>query len=66
MQAPLDWYLHNKGCTYSILKDSNFTTSHKVLNGKAIDLQEQGMGKRAKRADSLIHEEKEKFGARVF
>ena len=45
MQASLDRYLCDKGCTYSILKDSNFTTSRKVLNGKAIDLQEQGMGK---------------------
>ena len=40
MQTSLDRYLRDKRCTYSILKGSNFTTSRKVLNGKAIDLQE--------------------------
>ena len=46
MQAALDRYLRNKGYTYSILKDSTFSTS---LNGKAIDLQEQGNGEESKK-----------------
>ena len=61
MQASLDRYLRDKGCTYSILKDSNFTTSRKVLNSKAIDLQQQGMGKRKRKADSLTYEEEERI-----
>ena len=31
--------------------------SHKVLNGKAIELEEQGLGKRKHRADLLTEEE---------
>ena len=42
MMATLDWHLREKG---SILKDQEFDASCKVLNGKAIELQEQGSGK---------------------
>ena len=53
MQALLDRYLREKGRTFSILKDRKFDISRRVLNGKAIELQENGMGKRKKRADAL-------------
>ena len=33
------------------MKDREFDASRKVLNGKAIELQEQGLGKRKHRAD---------------
>ena len=59
MQASLDRHLRDKECTYSILKDMKFSTSHRVLNGKAIDLQEQGMGKRMRKADTLTKEDEE-------
>ena len=61
MQVSLDRYLQDKGCTCSILKDGNFTISRKVLNGKAIDLQEQGIGKRKRRTDPLTYEEEERI-----
>ena len=59
MQASLDRYLREKGRTFSILKDRKFDISRKVLNGKAIELQENGMGKRKGRADALTQEEEE-------
>ena len=46
MQAALDHHLKNCGCKYSIMKDIEFQTSRKVLNGKAIELQQKyGRGK---------------------
>ena len=45
MQAALDRHLREEGCSYSILKDAEFSNSRKVLNGKAIVLQENGKGK---------------------
>ena len=46
MMAALDRHLQDKGSTFSILKDWEFDASRKVLNGKAIELQEQGLDKR--------------------
>ena len=59
MQAALDWHLREKGCSYSILKDPEFSNSRKVLNGKAIVLQENGKGKRPRKADALTENEEE-------
>ena len=39
------------------MKDREFDASRKVLNGKAIELQEQGLGKRKDRADPVTEEE---------
>ena len=55
--AALDRYLREKGSTFSILKDREFDASRKVLNGKAIELQDQGLGKRKNKADPVTDEE---------
>ena len=44
---------------YSVLKDKDFELSRKVLNGKAIELQNSGMGKRPRKADPLTEQEEE-------
>ena len=59
MQAALDQHLRKEGCSYSILKDLEFSNSPKVLNGKAIVLQENGKGKRPRKADALTENEEE-------
>jgi len=59
MQAALDRRLREEGCSYSILKDAEFSNSRKVLNGKAIVLQEKGKGKRPRKADPLTEKEEE-------
>ena len=59
MQAALDRRLREEGCSYSILKDADFSNSRKVLNGKAIVLQEKGKGKRPRKADPLTEKEEE-------
>ena len=43
MLSAMDRYLREKGREYSILKDKMFDGCRKVLNGKAIELREQGM-----------------------
>ena len=58
MIAAIDRYVREK-CGYSILNDKDFEVSRKVLNGKAIDLQRSGMGKRPKKSDPLTEEEEE-------
>ena len=58
MFAALDRHVREK-CEYSILKVKDFIISRKVLNGKAIQLQEDGKGKRPNRADPFTAEEKE-------
>ena len=50
MLATLDRHLHENGAKHSIVKDRDFEESRKLLNGKAIDLQQQGKGKRKKKA----------------
>ena len=59
MQAALDRYLRDKGCSFSIIKDRKFDILRKVLNGKAIELQQSGLGKRKRKADALTHDEEE-------
>ena len=41
------------------MRDKEFERSRKVLNGKAIELREGGMGKRKNKADSLSNEDEE-------
>ena len=55
--AALDRHLREKGNTFSISKDQEFEASCEVLNGKAIELQEQGLGERKHRADPVTKEE---------
>ena len=56
MIAAIDQYVREK-CGYSVLKDKDFEVSRKVLNGKATDLQQFGMGKRPRKSDPLTGEE---------
>ena len=59
MLAALDQHLSGRGCSYSIIKDREFKESRLVLNGKAIQLRENGKGKKSKKADPLTAEEEE-------
>lgn len=61
MLASLDRFLREKGKQYSILRDREFESCRKVLNGKAIELRENGKGKRMNRADSLSEQEEEQL-----
>ena len=45
MQAALDRHLRSQNYPKSILRDTEFLSSRKVLEGKARKLREQGMGK---------------------
>ena len=59
MQAVLDRHLRSKNYPKSIVRDTEFLSSRKVLEGKARKLREQGMGKRPNKAKSLTKEEEE-------
>ena len=59
MLAALDRHLSGCGCSYSIMKDREFRESRLVLNGKAIQLRENGKGKKSRKADPLTAEEEE-------
>ena len=59
--SAMDRYLRDKGREYSILKDKKFDSCRKVLNGKAIELREKGMGKRKNKSDTLDTHEEEKL-----
>ncbi|XP_068738942.1 uncharacterized protein KIAA1958-like [Montipora capricornis] len=59
MQAALDRHLRSQNYPKSILRDTEFLSSRKVLEGKARKLLEQGMGKRPNKAKSLTKEEEE-------
>ena len=59
MLAALDRSFRSNGCKYSIVKDKEFAESREVLNGKAIELREQGKGKRKNKADAVTYEEEE-------
>ena len=59
MLSAMDRYLREKGREYSILKDKMFDSCRKVLNGKAIELREKGMGKRKNKSDPLTSDEEE-------
>ena len=59
MLASLDRHLKANGYRYSLLKDKVFELSRKVLNDRAIELQELGKGKRSRKADPLSEDEQE-------
>ena len=61
MLSTLDRYLRDKGWEYSILKDKGFDTSRKVLNEKAIEPREKGMGKWKNKSDALNADEEEQL-----
>ena len=52
MLAALDRHLHENGAKFSIIKDRHFEESRKILNGKAIELRQQGKGKGIKQMQS--------------
>ena len=59
MQASLEKYLKSKAYPKSIIRDREFLSSRKVLEGKARKLREQGKEKRPNRSRSLTKEEEE-------
>ena len=59
MQAALDRHLRSQNYPKSILRDAEFLSSRKVLEGKKRNLRERGMGKRPNKAKSLTKEEEE-------
>ena len=61
MLSPIDQNLREKGREYSILKDKIFDNCRKVLNGKAIELREKGMGKFKNKSDALTSDEEEQL-----
>ena len=56
MQEALDRHLRCKNNPKSILRDTEFLSSRKVLEGKARKLREQGMGKQPNKAKSPTKE----------
>ena len=61
MLAGLDRYLRDMGKSFSILCDKKFKTSRQILNGKAIELREQGKGKKPRKADALTQDDEERL-----
>ena len=59
--SAMDRYLREKGREYSILKDKMFDSSRKVINGKAIELRQKGMGKRKNKSNPLTYDEEEQL-----
>ena len=59
MQAVLDRHLKEKGYSLSIIKDREFLSSLKVLEGKALKLRNEGRGKLPNNSRSLTREEEE-------
>ncbi|CAH3145813.1 unnamed protein product [Porites evermanni] len=57
MQAALDRHLKEKGYSLSIIKDREFLSSRKVLEGKAHKLRNEGKGKLPNKSRSLTREE---------
>jgi len=57
-------FLREKGRVFSIQKDREFEGCRKVLNGRAIELRENGMGKRKNRSDPLSEQEEEQLWQR--
>ena len=56
MQASLDRYLKNKGCTVSIIRGRESAKSNKILKGKAITLWHEGKGTWSNATDALTWE----------
>lgn len=54
-----------EACGYNILSDQDFELSRKVLNGKAIQLQQSGKGKRPRKVDALTSDDKELLWEKV-
>ena len=48
-----------ENCGFSVIKNKEFALSLRVLNGKAISLQQAGKGKRPNRADPITEQEEE-------
>ena len=61
MIAALENHLNEKRYTLSIIRDREFHSSKQVLEGKARQLRQSGMGKRPNKANSLTVEEEEVF-----
>lgn len=61
MQTALNRHLREQNYSHSILNDKDFQKSRKVLNGKAIELQEEGKGKRPRKADPLTENDEEQL-----
>ena len=59
MQAALERHIQSKLYPKSIIKDREFLSSRKVLEGKARKLREEERGKRPNRSKSLTNEEEE-------
>ena len=57
MQVALDRHLRSQSHPKSILRDTEFLSSRKVLEGKARKLREQGMRKRPNKPKSLTKED---------
>ncbi len=57
MLGALDRHFRENGAKFSILRDREFDRSRKLLNGKAIEVREVGLGKRKKRADALSEDD---------
>jgi len=57
MLSALERYLKEKGSKISIIKNREFISSRKILNGKAVDFYDKGLGKKRKRAEALTKAE---------
>ena len=61
MLAALDRHLRQAGANFSTIKDREFDECRKTLNGRAIMLREEGLGKKKMKADTLTLEEEEQL-----
>ena len=59
MKASLDRHLKNKGCTLSIVRDQESSSSKAVLEDKTKQLCLAGCGKRPNKAQQVSEEEEE-------
>ena len=59
MMASFDRHLRNIGCTLSIVRDREFSSSEEVLEDKAKQLRLAGHGKRPNKARQVSEEEEE-------
>ncbi|CAH3014881.1 unnamed protein product [Porites evermanni] len=59
MMPSLDRHLRNEGCTLSIVRDREFSSSKEVLEDKAKQLRLAGRGKRPNKARQVSEEEEE-------
>ena len=62
MQSALQRYLTEQGYNKNMLKDQEFHQSRKILEGKAKQLREQGMGKKKMPVKQSIQVRKTFFG----